>query len=282
MVDTIDKQEEEQTAYSKFYNNTICKWIEARMNFTTVRDNSYVVIYRDLKPPQKQHVPDVVLKKEYGSQGYHLCRLVKNDVAKIDLKQYLGLEFESDTNWFVMKNLKENLHKDIIEIDINACYWRLAYVLGFITERTYKSGLRNKNYKKGRNTAIGALASKIETRIYRYGECVDVKIDEKETRVVRQMIVDYTYKMSKEILSKFKNDILWFETDCFFTTPRVAQAIVKILKQKGFNTTIKDSLLLDVAMDKNGTVVIETHEKQYLYDKYRDVDYAGDKKKRTI
>ena len=259
-----------ETPYTVFKSDTIQKWIDEKLSFTMIKDNSNITVFREGKEPKKFHKPNVVIG-ENVNVGYHLCTLVRKDVAKLNLKGLRKIKPITVANWFDLENIKKNIGEPINQIDISACYWIVAYHKGFISERTYKSGLANKNYKQGRNTALGALASPIEVKLYRYGECIETIMEEKETKIVRDLIVSTVFDLSMEIYNRFSHDFIFFETDCFFVTTKVAEKVQKMLKDRQFNTVIKKAVIHDCVADNFGNVIIYVNEKQYNYDHKKNI-----------
>jgi len=260
------------TPYSNFLA-TIKKWNELGMAFTTIKDNSNITIIREDKFPKKIHLPDVSFRESKGNKdGFFLCPMVRKDVSLLKISKIPKAKYYI-TKWYITKNILNNIYEDIYQIDINACYWRVAYILNLISENTYLNGLKKRSYKTGRNIALGSLANKIEIRKYRDGNCIEVKYKEKKTKKVWEAIVDYVYRLSQKIYKKYPHDVLFFETDCFFVSEKVAEKVKKQITKEGFKVSSKKIRIKKIKQEKNKDISILIGNKKYIYSKNNELKW---------
>lgn len=163
--------------------------------------------------------------KERGGKGYHLTNGFIRDID-------LWLEKNGSTQKTYTNNYKEQLFninaiervvgEPSVMIDINDCYWRTAYLLGYITEQTYIIGKRKKEWKTGRNACIGGLCKVKWKTTYKNG------IPEKRVAVrtkpeyqnIRNHIIGHVYNMFEQLFKQIGNSFYMFLTDCIVTSYR--------------------------------------------------------------
>jgi hypothetical protein len=113
-----------------------------------------------------------------SGRGHHLNKLFMKDIDNYILKND-GKVAHWDNNYreqmFNISAIEKNLNKQLIMIDINDCYWRTAYLLGYITESTYIKGRKRKEWKIGRNACIGSLCKTTITQGYTDGK-IDIRL----------------------------------------------------------------------------------------------------------
>jgi hypothetical protein len=62
---------------------------------------------------------------------------------------------------------------ELAYIDIKHAYWRVAFILGYISKSTYKKYANDPEYKLGRNVALSTLVSKKRREVYIEGKYRD-------------------------------------------------------------------------------------------------------------
>ena len=154
------------------YQKIIKQLSDTDIEYTVVRTGrSYHLTYEGFS--QKYMMFDT--KKGENAKGYHLCKQVKEhcDIAikrKGDTFQDIiseyGMKGKAVEQCYNEIGLIKSVNSYVFSVDINDCYWRTMYMLGYIDWWLYIEGLREDSWKLGRNASVGALASK--KRIYKY------------------------------------------------------------------------------------------------------------------
>ena len=121
---------------------------------------------------------------------------------------------------FNVSAIERNLGEMIVAVDIDSCYWRTAYKLGYITEKTYIAGLQKSKWKTGRNAAIGSLASTESVTPYNNGfpdrlRQYIVKKNEGHQNI-RHHIIDTVYQLFWQLFKEIGDNFLMFLTDCVY------------------------------------------------------------------
>lgn len=181
-----------------------------------------------------------------GGQGHHLSKQFLKDIDAW-IAQNKGNVPRWDNNYkeqmFNLDAIEGAVGKPLVMIDINDCYWRTAYILGYITQLTYITGKKNKSWKIGRNACIGGLAKVKVTQGYTKG-----KIDPTRRKVVRtpveyQMIrnhiIGHVYKMFNDLFEQMGDSFFMFLTDCVVTTYDKKRWVEEYFTQMGYRTKSK-------------------------------------------
>lgn len=182
---------------------------------------------------------------DFAGKGFHLSKMVKKDVSLYvqehgDLPHYSSNYMEQ---MFDLENLRRASGKLVTSIDINNCYWRTAYKLGYITHKTYLSGNRDKSWKIGRNASVGSLAKHVRVTKYKDGKpdyirSYDVKPDQNFVNA-RNHIIGYVHKMFEEVRTILGDEFYMFLTDCVFTDTKNIGRVKKFFKSHGYTVKTK-------------------------------------------
>jgi len=171
--------------------------------------------------------------------GAFIVQMVQREInTHIDTKGIPEHIKINDVQNFNLKQIEKIVNKKvpIMGIDINACYWNVAYKLGYISEKLYKRGLDDCS-KQGLLIAIGCLAKRPLIRIYKDGALVENKFD--DITYLRYSpfywnIIRYTYEMMVESYKILGNDWYMFLTDCIFVDVDKMKVAQKFLSDCGF------------------------------------------------
>jgi len=163
-------------------------------------------------------IPKLTKKKQASfKKGMFLFGMVKKDV-KLYLekntirlpKRYGQIEFNEDVYF--------DEDDRITGTDLNHAYWRIAFNLGIIAEKTYKRGLPD-NFKEVRLAALSTLGGKKKYNRIIGGiitEDVFVIEGDEELREVYTLIRYTCYKFMTQVKKKLGNDFICYKTDCIY------------------------------------------------------------------
>ncbi len=152
----------------------------------------------------------------------NICRAVKNDVKKY-LKSNPMPEYDWDRDFITMdwdhKMISTMIMGDIVhEIDINSCYWTLAFQKRFISQKTY---LKYLPYKKERLIALGNLAKVKYIKQFFGGRQKMVTKDRSYLAPFFFSIICDTYKIYKQINTAIDRKCYYFKTDAVIVPPSI-------------------------------------------------------------
>lgn len=154
-------------------------------------------------------------------EGMWVFRSVSNDVKsylkenKVKALPQLPVNFWND---------KLNKYRGkITATDVDHAYWRIAYLSGYIKERTYKNGLNLKD-KSLRLAALANLSSAKEYNVIKNGivtdKVVTLKYDAEHQKIYNN--IRYTcYAHMKNMANLLGNDFICYKTDCIYYKDKV-------------------------------------------------------------
>lgn len=141
-------------------------------------------------------------------------------------------------NHKVIENISEN--ENIIHIDIDHAYWRIAYKLGYIDKKTYERYL-DKKYKLLRNIGLASIISPIILEIYENG---NLKLQITENRDIYNIIYKNIRHTCFNILEDIKkeigvNNLVSYRIDGVIVKEGYEKKVIEILNKKDFSYKIE-------------------------------------------
>lgn len=208
------------------------------------------IIYRDVR----YLFVDVL---ECSGRGFHISSMVQRDIDSwIESNEGALHPYPADykEQMFNVHAIEAYCGQPAVSIDINDCYWRTAYKLGYITEATYMKGKRKKEWKTGRNASIGSLA-----KSYYYTPFVNGKPDRKKKvrlpgnpqhAYIRNHVIGYVCDMFLQLHREIGNKFLMFLTDCVFTDYEKLEYVRKYFAKNGYKIKSKPIEFTSVDREK--------------------------------
>ena len=127
--------------------------------------------------------------------------------------------------------------KPIACLDLNLCYWRTAFLLGFMDEELYKKGMKS-GHKRGMLVSIGALNKLPIIEHYEKGKQVSKSFDEVYNSTYSPFywaILNKVNDLAMEIYKEIKDDMYMWLTDCAFVSMDKQKHVISIIERYGFN-----------------------------------------------
>lgn len=220
--------------------------------------------------------------KDSGGQGHHLSKLF---VADIDswLKNNPNPP-QWDNNYreqmFNLDAIESDVGRQLVMVDINDCYWRTAFLLGYITEETYIKGLKSKSWKLGRNACIGSLAKTTISVPFKKGvadrrnrRIIHPKL---EYQLIRNHIIGHVYNIFNDLFKQMGDTFYMFLTDCLVTRYSRLRDVQKHLRNEGYRSKAKPLEFLGV--DRNERKIMWHDFQSSNIDQFdRDIKAGKDK-----
>ena len=150
-------------------------------------------------------------------KGMFLFGMVRKDVkaylqinkVKLPIK-YGQIEYN--------KELNEELFGKITATDLNHAYWRIAYNLGVISEKTYNKGL-NDDFKAVRLAALSTMGANKKYQKMKNGKLLDeykIVYGDDALKDVYKLIRLTCYKYMNQVKKLLGKDFLCYKTDCIY------------------------------------------------------------------
>jgi predicted HAD superfamily phosphohydrolase YqeG len=267
---TIDKFD----SYLKTYERT-------KSNFTVVSYGSTKkIIYG------KNKFVFSGLKKTKKPLGIHLVAYVKKDIDKLvepvfneETQQYEESKYKIPKIPTKRPHLTFIHHKNLdwygagqqaLAIDINHCYWRTAYLLGFITEFTYNKGIEKKEYKDGRLIAIGTLGKILTVTKYVNGVKSEEYQDDRDYIKYGGFfwaVITKVHALLLELWTTLKEDFLMFLTDCVVIDPCKREISIAIIEKHGYSCKEFGLVFTDIDENRVAWVTDDGKKKQIIHNK---------------
>lgn len=189
-------------------------------------------------------------------EGAYFVNLVKKQVDLHIGSDKPTPKFTKDINaqCFNVDAINEALLTDpnVECIDLNSCYWRTAYNLGFINKRLYDKGIKS-GHKKGLVVSIGALNKLPYNQTYVAGECVfdayDYKLNDTYSPYY-WAIISKVRDVMMDVYLELGDDLYMWLTDCAFVKSDKKEVVEAIFQKHSYESKSYQSKLSKIADDK--------------------------------
>jgi hypothetical protein len=181
-------------------------------------------------------VPRMTKKKQmFFKRGMFLFGMVRKDTGiylknnTIRLpKRYGQIEYNDD--------LEFDESEKITGTDLNHAYWRIAYNLGIISDKTYSKGL-NDDFKEVRLAALSTLGGRKKYNKIVNGVITDevyVIEGNEDLRRIYTLIRYTCYRYMTQVKKMLGNDFLCYKTDCIYyiDTKENRSKVIEFFKKK--------------------------------------------------
>lgn len=117
-------------------------------------------------------------------------------------------------------------------IDANHCYWRVAFILGYISKKLYLKYCDDPQCKTLRNIALAILNSSIKREYYRKGKKThEIDCDISQYRQVYTNIRHYTYNNSGMVKNACEDYCIAYRVDGVYLLPQGLNKAMTIFKK---------------------------------------------------
>jgi len=146
-----------------------------------------------------------------------LFTMVQNDVRKfLDMNPYIDIPPKVNTIEFNYNY--DDSYGTLTATDLDHAFWRIAYVKGYITKKTYEKGLPSSG-KAIRLASLSILGRGKKFDKYVNGEFVESIVTKKSDATLQKVYVDIRYScyyMMYELSKLLKDDFESWKTDCIY------------------------------------------------------------------
>jgi hypothetical protein len=137
---------------------------------------------------------------------------------------------------FVNKELwsKLSVNTEIIHIDARHCYWRVAKVLGYISDNVYQKYVKIPDAKTLRNISLSRVTSNHKREYYSKGQKIyEVDCDISLYKLMYDNIRHYTYNNSGAVKDAIANYCIAYRVDGIYLLPEGLKKAQSIFKKNG-------------------------------------------------
>ena len=184
----------------------------------------------------------------------------KDGVKKSDITSLIG-QVSKAVNRFILKNnfqinVIEQVHattrmnrskyeemaegEEFAYIDVKHCFWRIAFLNGYISEKLYDKVLGREDFKIYRNMALACIVASRSRAYYIKGEFVNEISEYKpHHKTIYNNIRFASYNLMGDIASYTKDNFLGYRTDGIMVTPEAIKTVTDIIEENdlGFSVT---------------------------------------------
>jgi hypothetical protein len=203
---------------SKESFNIVFRNVAEKMPFVIhTRGQRKIVIAND-KPVaiyQKTITEDILSNRKEAKQIMSIVRksatkYIKNHLGDIPtIPRLCPVTFNNIDLWEEM-----GAGEEFYLIDASHCYWRVAYILGYISKNVYEKYAENKELKTLKNISLSILSSTIKREYYQNGEkYLEIESDITDYKKIYNNIRHYAYNNSGEVKDAIPDFCIAYRVD---------------------------------------------------------------------
>ena len=194
-------------------DRTFKKLVGGKQNFL-IRKGSDInqIIFGD------NHYLFATENKNFPKNKLYLFKMVNDDVKKfIDNNPFIDLTPQKK-----IKDFNYDYDDEIGTItgtDLDHAYWRIAYVKGYISKKTYQHGIKDEKSKNIRLATLGVLGTEKKYERYENGECIGTVVLKKENKAMKLIYKDIRlscFFMMYELSILLGENFESWNTDCIY------------------------------------------------------------------
>lgn len=185
---------------------------------------------QDLKQTRQVLALISAVKKDFTSH------IIRNKIVIPQVEQIYGSSWQNQSKWIDMpKNSK------FWYVDVNHCYWRIAYLLGYISERLYKQTLVKDDMKLYRNMALACVVAGKARKYFRGSEKI-MEFHESTDLYVRMYDnIRYTaYNIMGRIAEATRDKCLGYKVDGIMVDSEYLEVVKTMLDEENLFYKVKD------------------------------------------
>lgn len=209
---------------------------------TVIIGNKPIVIY------QKKRTQDIEINRELAKTIMKVVRASVTRYINKNLNKEIPLIPQKAPVIYTNKSLWNKLpvNTEFYLIDAKHCYWRIAYILGYISKNVYEKYKDNPEYKTLRNIALAILNTSIRREYYNNGEKInEIECDVSLYRQIYKNIRFYTYNNSGEIRDSVNGSCIGYRVDGLYLLKPAISKAKKIFEKNDLLYDIKKCIKID-------------------------------------
>ena len=185
-------------------------------------------------------------------KGVYFVSMVRNSIDKY-IEKY-GIAKKRDkviAQTFNVESISKVLGKPVACLDLNLCYWRTAFLLGYIDFELYKKGIES-GHKRGMLVSIGALNKNPLIQHFENGKEVSKSFDSElngRYSPFYWQVIGKVNDLMMEVYRELGDDFYMWLTDCAFVSNDRINDVIAIFDKYGFPHKFYTSDFESVDMD---------------------------------
>ncbi len=199
---------------------------------------------------EKKEKEEEKMNKEQRGQFFSLLGQVSKSATKYIIDNNFEVEKVPSNNGAVWVNRKKYREmKDgakFYYVDASHCFWRIAFMLGYISERLYLSVLKKPELKPYRQMSLSCLVAPKGRKYFNEGlQILEIFEDKRLYATIYNNIRFTSYNLmgyAKEVLG---DSIIAYKTDGVMVQKKGLAKAKKVFKDNGFDFTITECFKID-------------------------------------
>jgi hypothetical protein len=173
--------------------------------------------------------------KNFDPKLICLFNMVQTDVRNfLNINPYIDIPKKVNTTEF--NYFYDDQVGTLTATDLDHAFWRIAYVKGYITKKTYEKGLPTSG-KAIRLASLSVLGRGKKFDRYINGKYVETIVIKEPDKLLQKVYVDIRYScyyMMYELSQILKDDFESWKTDCIFyrDTPKNREIVHKYFEER--------------------------------------------------
>ena len=202
----------------------------------------------------------IVSDSEISHQALGFIGKVKRDVNRraTEKKTY------RPPSYFQFLTKRQGIFTDVVEVDVNSAYWKIAYLKGYISPEIYQEGLTVD--KMTRLVALGSIAT-VKSKYYFDGTSGDYQhTGDIVNEITRSYFFDVAHElgflMGKCLQEIGKEHCFFYWVDAFFVTTQAAEQIKAFFLKNDLEVKTKEVVKMGVKRTGEGWQVMVREKKE--------------------
>lgn len=234
--------------------NSQKEWlINKRKNFSIhhKRGTKMVYVKDSAVAIQKTRNSKAVKDDKLNKEIINLIANVSKNINNFCVKSNFEIESEEERHSSTWSNrdLYESLDvgTEFYYIDIAHCFWRIAYLKGYITPTMYESILGKPHLKTYRNMALACIVAPSSRDYYVHGEKIlSVTEDRTLQRIIYDNIRFSCYNLMGDITTAIGQElVIGYRTDGIMVLPEAKNEVIQLIMEQDFHCTEKKIIKSD-------------------------------------
>ncbi len=174
--------------------------------------------------------------------------IIRNKIIIPEVQQVYGACWRNNEKWMDMEK-----NSQFFYVDADHCYWRIAYLLGYISERLYSETLKKLNMKLYRNMALACVVAG-KARQYFNGTTKLMELYESNDLYVRMYNnIRYTaYNVMGRIAEATKEKCLGYKVDGIMIDEEYLEVAKTMMEENDLLYKVMDCKKLNAQMHTLG------------------------------
>jgi hypothetical protein len=190
---------------------------------------------------------DKSLNKEIINLIANVAKNVNSFIRKSNCQ--FEIEEERHSSTWTNRDLYDELDEGEIfyYIDVKHCFWRIAFLKGYISKRMYESILDKPHLKTYRNMALACIIAPASREYYVRGRHV-ITIEEDKTlhRLIYDNIRFTAYNLMGDIAAVIGDAyVIGYRTDGILVLPDMKDEVVSLIEEQDYMCEVKKIIKID-------------------------------------